>query len=101
MKCLMYRIIISLSCIILIQNSVVSIEYVFGNDKVRLARSASSDPFLKPENTGEEGGHVSEANILFTIDEADKKPVEDVVEKNATEKKKKRIVRDKKKEKHT
>ncbi len=96
MKCLMYRIIISLSCIILIQNSVVSIEYVFGNDKVRAAGSAS-DPFLKPENTGEEGGHVSEANILFTIDEADKKSVEDVVEKNATEKKKKRIVRNKKK----
>ena len=40
---------------------------------------------MKPENTGEEGGHISEANILFTIDEADKEPGGDVIQETATE----------------
>ena len=99
MKCLMYRIIISLislTCIILIQSSFGRVECVFGNDKVKAARHASPDPFLKPEKTGEEGGHISEANILFTIDEADKKTVEDVVDKTAAEKKKRKSILDQK-----
>lgn len=97
MKCLMYRIIISLSCILLIQNHFTTIKYAFGKDKtIKPARHAPPDPFLKPENTGEKGGYISEANILFTIDEADNEPDEGVVQKNATEKKKKEINRDKK-----
>jgi lipoprotein-anchoring transpeptidase ErfK/SrfK len=93
----MYRIIISLSCILLIQNHFVTIEYAFGKDKtIKPARHASPDPFLKPENTGEEGGYISETNILFTIDEAYNEPDEDVVQKTATEKKKKDTDRDKK-----
>jgi len=92
MKYLMYRIIISLFCILLIQNYFVPIERVFGKDKtMKPARLASPDPFLKPENTGKESDHISEADILFTIDEADKEPDEDVVQKTATEKTKKNI----------
>jgi len=90
MKYLMYRIIISLSCILLIQNYFVTIEYAFGKDKtIKSARHASPDPFLKPVNSGEEGGYISEIDILFTIDEADNEPDEDVVQKSATAKKKK------------
>jgi len=90
MKYLMYRIIISLFCILLIQNHFVAIERAFGKDKtIKPARLASPDPFLKPENTGKESDHISEADILFTIDEADKEPDEDVVQKTATEKTKK------------
>jgi len=65
---------------------------VFGKDKtMKPARLASPDPFLKPENTGKKSDHISEADILFTIDEADKEPDEDVVQKTATEKTKKNI----------
>ncbi len=72
MKYLMYRIVISLALIIIIQNHFVSIEHAFGKDKtVKPTRQASPDPFLKPEV---EGDHISEADILFTIDEADKVP---------------------------
>ena len=88
----MCRIIISLSCILVIQSDFVTIERAFGKDKtVKPTRHASPDPFLKPENTGEEGGHISEANILFTIDEADEEHDKNVVQKSVTEKKKKEI----------
>ncbi len=97
MKCLMYRIIISLSCILLIQNHFTTIEYAFGKDKtIKPARLASTDPFLKPENTGEESGHISEADILFTIDEADGEPDKNVVQQSVAEKKKKEINKHKK-----
>jgi lipoprotein-anchoring transpeptidase ErfK/SrfK len=93
----MYRIIISLSCILLIQNHFTTIKYAFGKDKtIKPARHASPDPYLKPEKTSENGGYISEANILFTIDEAEKKPDEDIVQGTAAEKKEKETVRDKK-----
>ena len=92
MKYLMYRIIVSLSCILIIQYHFITIERAFGKDKtIKPARLASPDPFLKPENTGKKSGHISEADILFTIDEADKEPDEDVVQQTATEKTKKNI----------
>ncbi len=83
MKCLMCRILISLSCILLTQGLFVKVENAFGKDKtVQSARHKAQDPFLKPENTGE-GGYISESNILFSIDEAD----EDAARQTATEKK--------------
>ncbi len=86
MKYLMYRIIISLSCILLIQNNFVSIELAFGKDEtIKPARPAEPDPFLKPEDSGGEGDHISEANILFTIDEADKGSDEGVVGETVAE----------------
>ncbi len=89
MKYLMYRIIISLSLILVVQNYFVTIEHAFGKDNtIKYARTASPDPFLKPENTDEGGGHISEANILFTIDEADKESDGDVVQETAAEKEK-------------
>jgi lipoprotein-anchoring transpeptidase ErfK/SrfK len=95
----MYRIIISLSCILLIQNHFVTIEYAFGKDKpIKPARYASPDPFLKPENAGEKGSYISEANILFTIDEADNEPDKNVEQKTATEKGKKDLDRHKENE---
>ncbi|MGR3294038.1 MAG: L,D-transpeptidase family protein [Candidatus Scalindua sp.] len=51
---------------------------------------------MKPENTGRNGSYISEANILFTFDEADNDADQSVVQKTATGKKKKRIDRDKK-----
>lgn len=97
MKRLMYRIIISLSCILLIQNHFTTIKYAFGKDKtIKPAHHASQDPYLKPENTGQNGSYISEANILFTIDEADNDTDQSVAQKTATGKKKKRIDRDKK-----
>ena len=93
MKYLMFRIIISLSCFLLIQNHLVSVERAFGKDKtIKPARLASQDPFLKPENTGEKNAHISEVDILFTIDEADKEPDEDIVQKTATDKKKNKSI---------
>ncbi len=90
MKYLVYRIIISLSFIFIIQNHFATIERAFGEGKtIKPARIAPPDPFLKPE---EEGEHISEANILFTIDEADKKPDGDAVKEAATEKKSKSIL---------
>lgn len=89
----MYRIIISLSCILLIQNHFTTIKYAFGKDKII---KPAQDPYLKPENTGQNGSYISEANILFTIDEADNDADQSVVQKTATRKKNKRIDRDKK-----
>lgn len=92
MKFLMYRIIIILSFILLIQNHFVTIERAFGKDKtMKPSRLDSPDPFLKPENPGEESGQISEADILFTIDEADEGSEEDIVQKTATEKEEKDI----------
>jgi Uncharacterized protein conserved in bacteria len=86
MKYLMYRIIISLSLILVFQNYFVTIERAFGKDNtIKSSRPASPDPFLKAENTEEGGGHISEANILFTIDEVDKEPGGDVIQETATE----------------
>ncbi len=80
MKYLMYRIIISLLFVLIIQNHFFTIECASGKDKTtKPTRDASQDPFLKPENTGGEGGYISETNILFTIDEVDN---EDVEQKN-------------------
>ncbi len=85
----MYRIIISLSCFLLIQNHFVEIERAFGKDKtIKPARLATPDPFLKPENTSKAGDHISEADILFTIDKADKEPDDKVIQKAVTKKKK-------------
>ncbi|NOR65472.1 MAG: L,D-transpeptidase family protein [Candidatus Scalindua sp.] len=87
MKYLTYRIIISLPCVLLILSHFVTIERAYGKDNtIRPSRLASQDPFLKPENTGEVSGHISEADILFTIDEAGKAPDEDVVQTTASRK---------------
>jgi len=87
MKYLTYKIIISLSCVLLIQCHFVTIERAFGKDStIRPSRLTSQDPFLKPENTGEESGHISEADILFTINEADKVPDEGVAQTTAPKK---------------
>jgi lipoprotein-anchoring transpeptidase ErfK/SrfK len=87
MKYLTYRIIISLPCVLLILSHFVTIERAYGKDNtIRPSRLASQDPFLKHENTGEVSGHISEADILFTIDEAGKAPDEDVVQTTASRK---------------
>ncbi len=87
MKYLTYRIIISLSCVLLIQSYLVTIERALGKDNtIRPSRLASHDPFLKPENTGEESSHISETDILFTIDEADKVPDQDAAQTTASKK---------------
>ncbi len=88
MKYLMCRIVISLTLIILMQNYFVAIEPAFGKDKtVKSTRHASPDPFLKPEVGGD---HISEADILFTIDEADKEPDRKAAQETAAKKKKKK-----------
>jgi len=99
MKHLVCRIIIVLSCILLIQIHFVTMERAFGKDKtIKPSRLVSPDRFLKPENTGEGSGHISEADILFTIDESDEEPDEDTVQKAATEKGKEDIDRHKENE---
>ncbi len=66
MKDLMSRIIICLAVILIIQNHFVTIEHAFGENII--IKPAAPDPFLRPEK---KGNHISEADILFTIDEAD------------------------------
>ncbi len=86
MKYLMCRIVISLTLIIIIQNHFIGTEHAFGKDKtVKSTRHASPDPFLKPEVGGD---HISEADILFTIDEADKEPDRKAAQETAAKKKK-------------
>ncbi len=86
MKYLMYRIVISLTLTIIIQNYCIPIDSAFGKDKVvKSTRHASPDPFLKPVV---DGGHISEADILFTIDEADKVPDEKAERATVAKKKK-------------
>ncbi len=83
MKYLMYRIIIGLLFILIVKNQFLTIEYALGKDKTtKPARDASQDPFLKPENTGGEGGYISETNILFTIDEVHNEADEGVEQKS-------------------
>ena len=69
MKYLTSRIIICLALIFIIQNYFLTIECVFAEDQTIKPTSPSQpDPFLRPES---KGNHVSESDILFTIDEAD------------------------------
>ena len=85
MKYLMYRIVSSLALIIIIQNHFVATEDAFGKDKtIKHTRQSAQDPFLKPVV---EGDHISETDILFTIEEADKGPGRDVAQGTAAEKK--------------
>jgi len=84
MKYSMCKIIICLSLILVIQNNFLTIEHAFGKDEtVKSAPPSRPDPFLRPEV---EGDHISEANILFTIDEADIEPDGDTLQETATEK---------------
>ncbi len=66
MKDFMSRTIICLTLILIIQNHFLTIEHVFGENKT--IKPAAPDPFLRPEKAG---NHISEADILFTIDESD------------------------------
>jgi lipoprotein-anchoring transpeptidase ErfK/SrfK len=69
MKYITSRIIICLALIFIIQNHFLTIERVYGEDQTIKPTSPSKpDPFLRPES---KGNHVSESDILFTIDEAD------------------------------
>ena len=97
MKYLISRIIIGLTLILITQNHFVTVERAFGENKtVKPALQASPDPFLKPENSDDGGGHISEADILFTIEGEDNESDKTVVRKPATEKKKKSIDKHKK-----
>ena len=85
MKYSMFKIIICLSLILVIQNNYLTIEHAFGKgETVKSAPPTRPDPFLRPEV---EGDHISEANILFTIDEADVEPDGDTKQEPAIEKK--------------
>ncbi len=66
MKDLTSRIIICLALFFIIQNHFATIENAYGENKT--IKPATPDPFLKPENNVD---HISEANILFTIDKTD------------------------------
>ena len=66
MKDLTSRIIICLALFFIIQNHFATIESAYGENKT--IKPATPDPFLKSENNGD---HISEANILFTIDKTD------------------------------
>ena len=66
MKDLTSRIIICLALFFIIQNHFATIENAYGENKT--IKPATPDPFLKSENNGD---HISEANILFTIDKTD------------------------------
>ncbi len=84
MKYLMCKIIICMALILVIQNNYITIERAFGKDGiVKSTPRTRPDPFLRPEI---EGDHISEANILFTIDEADVEPGGDTLQETATEK---------------
>ncbi len=90
MKILMYRITISLFCFFLIQCYFAMTEYAFGEDNSSVrARLAKPNPFLKTENREEESSYISETDIMFTIDEADKVSGEDVSQKTVTGKEEK------------
>ncbi|GAX59653.1 hypothetical protein SCALIN_C04_0141 [Candidatus Scalindua japonica] len=96
MAYLIYRVIISLACFLLIQEYFVTIEYAFGNDRtIKTVRKVSSNPFLKPESTDEEDGHISNTDILFTIDEADAGNGKDNAQKSVDGKKTNDIVKQK------
>jgi lipoprotein-anchoring transpeptidase ErfK/SrfK len=85
MKYLMCKIIICMALILVIQNNYITIERAFGKDgTVKSTPRTRPDPFLRPKI---EGDHINEANILFTIDEADVEPDGDTLQETATEKK--------------
>jgi lipoprotein-anchoring transpeptidase ErfK/SrfK len=98
MKILMYRIIINLFCILLIQSCFIMTKYASAEDNSSVrARLAKPNPFLKPEKKEEESGYISEADIVYTIDEADEDSGEDVSRKTVTVKKEKKIAENKSK----
>lgn len=66
MKDLTSKIIICLTLIYIIQNHFAIIECAYGEDKT--IKPSAPDPFLRPESKSD---HISEADILFTIDDAD------------------------------
>lgn len=73
-----------MALILVIQNNYITIERAFGKDgTVKSTPRTRPDPFLRPVI---EGDHISEANILFTIDEADVEPGGDKLQETATEK---------------
>ena len=85
MKYLVCKITICLLLILVIQSDFPTIERAFGKEKtVNSVPATRPDPFLRPEI---EGDHISEANILFTIDEADIEPAGDAIQESVTEKK--------------
>jgi LysM repeat protein len=85
MKSLMYKIILSLTLIVIVQINFIAAERAYGKDRTtKSTPPAKPDPFLRPEI---EGDHISEANILFTIDEADIEPAGDAIQESVTEKK--------------
>ncbi len=98
MKILVYRIITGLFGVLLIQSCFAMTEFVFAEDNSSVrARLAKPNPFLKTENKEEESGYISETDIVFTIDEADKDSGEDVSQKTVTTKKEKKKAQNKSK----
>jgi len=91
MKIFMYRIIINLFCVLLIQSYFPMTEYTFGEDNSsERARLAKPNPFLKIENKEEESDYISETDIMFTIDEPDNDSGEDVSQTTVTGNKEKK-----------
>ena len=81
MKSLMYKIILSLTLIVIAQINLISVEHAYGED-----RTTKQDPFLRPESKSD---HIRESDILFTTDETDKGSTADTEKKSETEKKNK------------
>ncbi len=99
MKILMYRITICLLCLLLIQSFSGMAEYTSGEDNSSVhSNLAKPNPFLKTEIKEEEGGYISETDILFTIDEVDKDSGEDVSQESVTGKEEKKKVQSKSKD---
>ena len=70
MKSLMYKIILSLTLIVIVQIHFIAVERAYGEDRTtNTTPPTKPDPFLRPES---KGNHISESDILFTIDEADR-----------------------------
>ncbi len=88
----MYRIIISLFCFLIIQYYFVIPEYAFGEDNSSVReRLAKPNPFLKTEHKKEKNNYISEADIVYTIDEEDKDSGGDVTQKTDTGKKRRKM----------
>lgn len=69
MKSLMYKIIFNLTLIVIVQNNFIAVERVYGEDRTsKSTPPAKPDPFLRTES---KSNHISESDILFTIDESD------------------------------
>ncbi len=85
MKILMYRIVINLFCILLIQSFFNMTEYAYTEDSSSVhSRLAKPNPFLKTKEKEAGSGYISESDIMFTIDQADKDSGEDVSQKTVT-----------------